>query len=570
MAAVLALLWLLGTGPAMAAGAAAVDGVDVERILAKMDRETKVAQLMLVGFDGIRVVPRRRNWAQTRQVGGVVLFSRNIVDLAQTGQLTRALQAQARQGVPIFVALDQEGGNVVRIREGATVLPGNMALGATREPALAYVAGQAVGIDLRLLGFNMNLAPVLDVNSNPQNPVIGIRSYGERPDLVASMGEWFIRGQQEMGVMSVAKHFPGHGDTQSDSHLAMPSINADMARLDALELVPFRQAIAAGVDAIMTAHIALPRLGERADLPATLSRRVLTDLLRQRLGFTGIVVTDDLEMQGVVQRFGRGRAAVLSVVAGADMPMVLGSDDAKEEVYQALLAAVHSGEIGQARLDQSVRRILQGKARRGLFGRSLEPLDQVIKSGNRNDVHLQVADRIARGAITLVRNHDDILPLRASLSRIVVLAPPGPFARRLAAEANVNVIITPYAPTREERQQIVARLRTLVPTADVWVAAVINRYHVDMVRSIRAATGSTPLALVSLASPYYLRQVPDAQAYVCTYSFLDAAQAAAAEAVLGRLSMTGRLPVSIPDFYAYGHRIEDRVGGATAAVDFSK
>ena len=561
MWAALALVGSMGTVMATAAAPA----VDVERILRGMTREQKVAQLMLVGFGGTRLTPHMRHWVQARQVGGVVLFSRNIVDLAQTGRLTRDLIAQVKKSVPIFVALDQEGGNVVRIREGATVLPGNMALGATREPALAYVAGQAVGIDLRLLGFNMNLAPVLDVNSNPQNPVIGVRSYGERADLVAGMGEWFVRGQQEMGVMSVAKHFPGHGDTQTDSHFGMPTITADMARLDEVELVPFRQVIGSGIDAIMTAHIALPRIGERADLPATLSRRILTDLLRERLKFAGVIVTDGLEMQGIVQRFGSGRAAVLAVVAGADMPMVLWSDQAKEEVYQALLGAVRTGEIGSARLDQSVRRILTAKAHRGLFGRTLEPLDQVIKSGNRNDVHLQVADRIAQAAVTLVRNHGDILPMRAE-ARVVVMAPPGPFARRLSEFPHVRVILTPYSPRREERVQIAARLAALAAEADLVMAVVVNRYHVDMVRALKLAVPRTPLALLSFASPYYLRQVPQAEAYVCTYSFLDSAQNAAAEAVLGKQPMRGRLPVSIPGFYAFGHRIEDRVSVAPTAV----
>ncbi|HET6344376.1 MAG TPA: glycoside hydrolase family 3 N-terminal domain-containing protein, partial [Myxococcota bacterium] len=245
--------------------------VSIEGVLAAMSPEEKVGQLLMVGFAGTQVNSQISHWVRDRHVGGVALFSRNIVDLAQTARFTRALTTLAGDGIPIFLALDQEGGNVVRVKDGAMLLPGNMALGATREPTLAYVAGQALAIDLRLLGFNMNLAPVLDVNSNPQNPVIGIRSYGERPDLVGYMGEWYVRGQQEMGVVAVAKHFPGHGDTQTDSHFAMPSIDADLGRLEEVELYPFKESIKAGLDAIMTAHIALPRLAEGIDLPATLS-----------------------------------------------------------------------------------------------------------------------------------------------------------------------------------------------------------------------------------------------------------------------------------------------------------
>src|SRR5690606_38358556 len=210
--------------------------VDIDQILANTSVEEKVGQLMMIGFGGTKVNPQIRHWLTERKVGGVALFSRNIEDLEQTSSFTREMEAAVGDGVPLFIALEQEGGNVVRVKEGATVLPGNMAMGATRSTALSYVAGQALGVDLRILGFNMNLAPVLDVNSNPRNPVIGIRSYGERADLVGKLGSWFIRGQQEMGVVAVAKHFPGHGDTYSDSHFSMPTIGADEKRLDEVEL----------------------------------------------------------------------------------------------------------------------------------------------------------------------------------------------------------------------------------------------------------------------------------------------------------------------------------------------
>lgn len=552
------------SGPPHTATAPAA--VNVDKVMAQMSLEEKVGQLLMVGFGGTEVNGQIAHWVRDRRVGGVALFSRNIVDLPQTAKFTRDLLALSDHGIPIFLALDQEGGNVVRVKDGATLLPGNMALGATREPTLAYVAGQALAIDLRLLGFNMNLAPVLDVNSNPANPVIGIRSYGERPDLVGYMGEWYVRGQQEMGVVAVAKHFPGHGDTQADSHFSMPSIDADINRLDDVELYPFKQAISAGLDAIMTAHIALPKVAERSDIPATLSHVMLTDILRKRLGFEGVVVTDGLEMQGIVQKYGTGRAAVMAILAGADMPMVLWSTESKEEVYQALLSAVHSGEISHARLNESVRRILSVKARRGLFNRKLEPLDVVLRSGNRNPVHEKVADRIAREAVTLVRNHNDVLPLKTSKPRrVVVLAPPGPFGKRLAEEPNVTVVTVPFVPSREQRRDAIAHLTALARDADVLVAAVVNRYHVEIVHSVQQQMAQLPIALLSFASPYYLKYLPEVDGYVCTYSYLDAAQVAAADAVLGHTRMTGRLPISIPGFYAYGHRVEDRLAAAPSA-----
>jgi beta-N-acetylhexosaminidase len=539
--------------------------VDIDRILASMTVEEKVGQLLVVGFGGTQVTPHIRKWVRDRHVGGVALFSRNIVNFEQIAKFTRELQQQTEGHIPIFIALDQEGGNVVRVKDGAVVLPGNMALGASRSPTLAYVAGQSLAIDLRLLGFNMNLAPVLDVNSNPKNPVIGIRSYGERPDLVAELGAWYVRGQQEMGVVAVAKHFPGHGDTQSDSHFAMPAINADIARLEAIELWPFRRAMEAGLDAVMTAHIALPRIAEDPHRPATLSRRILTGILRRRMGFDGIVVTDGLEMQGIVESYGSGRAAVLAVLAGADMPMILWTAKKKEEVYHSLLKAVRSGEISRKRLDKSVHRILKVKARRGLFLRDTEPLEVVLPGGNMNPVHAQVSSRIAREAVTLVRNHGDVLPLRSVRYRTVtVVAPPGGFGRIMAREPNVEVVTVPYIPNRSRRREEAARAISSAKGSDLLIVAVVNRYHVEMARQITSALPHLPVALLSFASPYYLMSLPEADAYVCTYSYLEMAQVAAAHAVLGQVPMTGRLPISIPGFYPYGHRVERAVAGLPA------
>ena len=540
--------------------------IDVDAIIASMTVEEKVGQLLMIGFGGTHVTPHIRFWVRERHVGGVALFSRNITGLEQTARFTRELHALTADSTPMFVALDQEGGNVVRVREGAMILPGNMALGATRSPTLAYVAGQGLAIDLRLLGFNMNLAPVLDVNSNPKNPVIGVRSYGEKPDLVAELGSWYVRGQQEMGVVAVAKHFPGHGDTQSDSHFSMPSIDADMSRLNEIELAPFRAAIDAGLDAVMTAHIALPRISEDPRVPATLSTRVIGGILREQLGFEGVVITDGLEMQGIVEQYGSGKAAVLAILAGADMPMILWTPKKKEEVYQALLEAVRSGEISHERLDQSVHRILTAKNKRGLFERKLEPLETVLQGGNKNVVHQQVARRIAREAVTLVRNHGDVLPLRSVRYRkVAVLAPPGAFASILGKEPNVEVLTVPYIPSRERRKEDVAEAIDIARDADLLVMAVMNRYHVEMAKQVTKALPYLPVAIVSLASPYYITSVPDIDAYVCTYSYLDDAQTAAANAVLGRAPMLGKLPVTIPGMYPYGYRVPEP-GEPTPAV----
>jgi beta-N-acetylhexosaminidase len=527
--------------------------IDVQ--IARMSTADKVGQLMLVGFAGTDLTPEMRRWVQERHVGGVVLFSRNMTSFSQTATLTRKLHACAT--TPLFVALDQEGGSVARIKEGAISLPGNMALGATRDPALAYVAGQALAIDLRLLGFNMNLAPVLDVNSNPRNPVIGVRSYGEDPKLVGTLGAWYVRGQQEMGVVAVAKHFPGHGNAASDSHFGLPQVVVSKKHFEKVELVPFKQAIAAGLDAIMTAHIAFPNIAEAKNTPATLSHAVLTNILRRKLRFEGIVVTDGLEMQGV-EKAGVGAAAVKAILAGADMPMVLWTAQAREQVYRALLAAVRSGEISATRLDQSVRRILSVKQRRGLFDEPLEPLAEVVKHHN-NALHDRVSETIAQQSITLVRNRADVLPVRLSRYRkVVVLAPQGEFAK-LLQQPQIAVFTVPQVMREDQRKIVKAQMIAFAQDADLILFAVQNRYHIDIAKDVFKALPQIPSAVVSLGSPYYLTLLPDVDAFVCSYGALAISQTAAAQAILGTVPMPGHLPISIPGFYPYGYREEENL-----------
>ena len=551
---VLALAWMLCASPAYGK-LQPQDNNDIERIIDSMTLEEKVGQLLLIGFSGKKVTSHIRRWVGERKVGGVAIFARNIESTGQIARFTRGIQSLTRKSVPVFVSLDQEGGNVVRLKDGATVLPGNMALGATRSTALSYVAGQALGTDLKRLGFNMNLAPVLDVNSNPKNPVIGIRSYGEKPELVGALGTWFVRGQQEAGVTGVAKHFPGHGDTHADSHFAMPSISTDVNRLRNIELKPFQRAIDAGLDAVMTAHIALPKVAEEPDLPATLSYRILTEELRERMGFKGIVITDGLEMQGIIEKYGAGTAAVQAVLAGADMAMILWTNRKKEEVYRSLIRAVERGTISMERLDQSVRRILRVKLKRGIFKRDTPPLRAVLRDGNRNKLHSKIADRIATESVTLVRNHGDMLPLRSVRYRkVVVMSPSGEFASAMAKPRFTKVFRVPYRPSRARRASEVRRLVAEGRDADALVMVAVNRYHINMIKEVTRQLPHVPVTVVSFASPYYLENMPDVDGYICTYGYQKASQRAAAKAVLGGAAMTGRLPVTIPNFYNYGHR----------------
>ena len=527
--------------------AARVDG-----LLAHMTLEEKVGQLLFVGFGGYQVDPGGAiaQLVGGHHVGGVALFSRNVRSLRQVAHLTRTLRTLPE--IAPFIAVDQEGGNVVRLETPATVLPGNMTLGASRDPALARRAGADVGRSLERLGFNMNLAPVLDVNANPRNPVIGVRSFGEDPGLVAELGTQYILGLQSQGVVAVAKHFPGHGDTATDSHYGLPTVPYGLKRLMSVELVPFKAAIDAGLDAVMTAHIALPAIEGRPHVPATVSHKILTGILRRRLGFTGIVLTDGLEMEGIVKEYGSGVAAVKAIQAGADMVLILWTREKKEEVWRHLLAAVRSGAISRTRLDTSVRRILTVKVERGILDEAPPPVDAALAALERDHDGAKVAQAIANQGLTLVRAHAGLTPLDRD-AHVVILSADRTFGRTLShALQHAKLVHTPAIPTRRRRADDLARTLRLARHADVVVVGVVNDYQAVMTRMLLRRT-RTPVVAVSLGSPYRLHEFPGVEGYLCAYSYQPSAARAAARFLAGDGPAPGRLPVTLPGFYDRGH-----------------
>jgi len=338
-----------------------------------MTLHEKIGQMLLFGWSGDTPDASRTVNAHAAAlvdefaVGGVVLMGRNVGPPEQTRATIAELQgrAKARGLPPLFVAVDQEGGRVQRLGPPHyPAHPAARAVGETRDPEQARSEARRIGEELRDLGFNWDFAPVLDVNNNPQNPVIGDRAYGSDPALVAAMGAQTVRGfQEDAGILACGKHFPGHGDTDTDSHHALPRIGHDRVRLDAVELVPFRAALEAGLVAVMTSHILFPALD--AHLPATLSPAVLTGLLREELGFKGLIITDDLEMKGVADGWGSAEAAVLAVLAGADLLLCCHTWETQREIRQALVQAVETRRLSEARMDASVARIAAAKARWG-------------------------------------------------------------------------------------------------------------------------------------------------------------------------------------------------------------
>ena len=323
-----------------------------------MTLKEKIGQMFMVGFDG--AVPSKTVLRLIREarLGGVILFARNLQSPAQTAQLSNALQSQS-QKMPVLISIDQEGGRVSRLPKGFSIFPGGAQLAACHSPEWVYRVAEATAKELRAVGINMNLAPVLDVATHPANPVIGDRAFGANPVLVSTLGLTMIAGFQDNNVIACGKHFPGHGDTGADSHKELPRVAQGLRRLREVELRPFLHTIQNGLASIMTAHVLYPALDP--DEPATLSRRIVTGLLREGMGFKGVVITDDLEMAAISDRHGPGEAAVKAIEAGADLVLICHDEDKQLAAMEAVARAVKQKRISEARIEQSLLRILQMK-----------------------------------------------------------------------------------------------------------------------------------------------------------------------------------------------------------------
>ncbi len=497
------------------------------------------------------------------RVGGVVMSLGSPIEVAEK---VNALQRQS--SLPLLVTSDVEPG-LGRLEGGvfspgtlaagsATVLPSNMAIGATRRIEHAREAGRITGEESRAVGIHLAFAPTVDVNNNPANPVINVRSFGEDPLLVAAMGTAFVEGMQEVGVAATIKHFPGHGDTDTDSHNALPVVMASQERLYALELVPFRSAIDAGVAAVMSAHIALPSITQDRT-PATLSPAIMTGLLRDSLGFRGLVVTDAMDMRGVGSGYDNATSATLAVKAGADV--LLMPPDVPVAI-EAVATAVERGEIPASRITESVRRILALKLRTGAIQRPIVPLDS-LRDVVGQRAHRARAQIIAEDAITLLRDSTRALPLATTEPTLVltyaaendVLAGrPFTAEMRSALLSMRSARITPATPrsrldslvrNRTERLVIATFVRTIEGEGRFAIAEHVAKW-VDSVAATR------PVNVVAFSSPYVLREIPRVSGFVAAYGRGDAMERAAARAITGQSPMRGVTPTSLPGFFAAG------------------
>ena len=525
----------------------------------------------MLAFEGYDVPARIRTWIQERNPAGFTIFRPlNVQTPAQVRTLTTELQAIATQAgqPPLIIGADQEGGQLNALGEEMTLFPGSMALGATRDANLAWRVGQTMGRELAALGINVNYAPNCDINTNPNNPACGARAFSDEPALAAELAAAYVGGMQADGVAATIKHFPGKGEAKIDSHYAMPVIDHSKERLAQMELRPFQASINAGAKLVMTGHFAIPALTSSTELPATLSRAVMRDFVRDDLGFEGVVITDALDMGAISQGAGQIIDVITAVRAEVDLLLLTKSAEVQERLYAGLQLAYSRGLIQDRHLKPSLRRIMALK--QWVRATPQPPLEAVACTAHQN-----LAQTVANRSMTLVRNDAGLLPLRlAPDARIAVIMPQpkdltpadtSSFIRPTLATAvrahhsHADEIITSHPPTATE----IAALREKAAKYDLLIigtiSASMDEMQADLVNELLAT--AVPAITVALRTPYDLTVYPQSQTHLCTYSILPVAMHALAAALWGEIPFQGRLPVQLGELYSFGHGLS-AVNGA--------
>jgi beta-N-acetylhexosaminidase len=625
LAAVLSVSVLAGSKPAKVSAE-----TDVKAIVEGMSVDEKIGQMLMPDF---------RNWQKQGEskatgftvmndevgsiikkyhLGGVILFAENVVGTEQTARLTDGLQ-KASSELPLFITIDQEGGIVTRLQTG-TNLPGNMALGAARSEKYAYQTGEIIGKELSSLGINVNFGPAVDVNNNPANPVIGVRSFSSNPELVSKLGIQTIKGLQSQNMAATTKHFPGHGDTSVDSHYGLPLVSHDKERLRSVELVPFQKAIDEGVDMVMTAHVQFPAFddttytskkdGQEIMVPATLSKKVLTGLLREEMGFEGVIVTDALNMKAIADNFGQEEAVVLALKSGVDIALMpaqvnsLQMEGNLSSVFNAVKKAIDTGDLPIEQVNSSVQRILELKEKRGILTPNSKPIDEKVENALNvvgNQGHLKKEKKMAEDAVTLLKNEDKTLPFKPKKNdKVLVLAP---FADQVEAmtrsiqelkDKKKEIKVTGYAFSGKSFNEDVA---AMIEEADYVITgsyvvkndpAVNDGVIDDTVQDSSKWATAFPRAvmkdaeaknkefvLMSLRNPYDAANFKEAKAVLAVYGFKGYSNGAnrqpnipaGIKTIFGESKPKGKLPVDIPSvthpeeiLYKFGHGLDIRSG----------
>jgi beta-N-acetylhexosaminidase len=555
------------------------DSAWVESEIRSLSPRERVAQLIMPWVPGEYAAvgspeyEQVRGWVQDDKVGGLVLSIG--LPLSYAAKLNHM---QKIATVPLLIASDMENGTGMRLggsyalpsllpQGGGTVFPPVMALGATRSEDLAYQLGKVLGSEARAVGVHLVFGPVLDVNANPLNPIINVRSFGEDPALVSRLSSAYIRGARESGLMTTGKHFPGHGDTETDSHIGLPTIRADRAHLDAVDLPPFRTAVGNGIDAIMTAHIAvIGILGDSAP-PATLSSYFMTDVLRNDMRFHGLLVTDAMTMGGIANRYGATEPLVLALQAGTDILLMPHS---VTEAINTVMSAIESGRLTQARIDESVRRVLRLKAQAGLrSGRlvDLNAVDTIVNTPARSGVAAEVAEK----SVTLARDNMSAVPLAKTLKNILSITYADAsdlLAGRIFNQElrSAGYRVTAVGVDSRSTQAELDALKVQADSADVIVASayVFPRESSGSIGTQggfsalveQLAVSKKNVVAISFGNPYLVSAFPSVPAYLLGWGSAPVSQRAVAAALTGAKPISGRLPISIPPSFKVGDGLD--------------
>jgi beta-N-acetylhexosaminidase len=525
------------------------------KLLASLSVEQRAGQTMAVAFHGTRVTSAVEEMIRARGIGGVVLRAENAPDAPALARICADLQRIAAEAKipPLFLALDQEGGSVARVGVGMTIFPSQMALAATPDPVAAVQRAATITAgELRASGINWNFAPVADVNNEPLNPIIGNRSFGSDPARVGTLVAAMVRAYAAAGLLCCAKHFPGHGAATVDSHVGLPTIDVDRSRLDRVELQPFRAAIAAGVPAIMLAHLVVPALDPTPSLPVSLSRRVATDLLRRELGFAGLTVTDDLEM-GALATIGQAAAGEQALKAGADFLLFRFDEDAQREGHRLITIAIRNNSLPN--LDATLMRLLDAKVRYGILEAAIPPAPD-------HAANAAAALDIARSSITLLHNDGKALPLRG---RVYAIATTAADLTRLPGDSDLATELEGARPDVVGRkvgtnvsEAIITTAVEEAKAADVVVAGVADvGINDDQLKLVTRLAAVRPTVLVSLRGPYDVRFAPNVAACVCAYDGRVPSLRAVIEVVTGARKPVGAVPVAVSSRYPLGSGLRD-------------
>ncbi|MBL0106569.1 MAG: glycoside hydrolase family 3 C-terminal domain-containing protein [Ignavibacteria bacterium] len=538
-----------------------------ENKLNSMTLREKIAQMIITNSFGYALdnnsaeYKRLSNLIVNEKVGGVIFFKGNSV---QQAELTNSLQSLSE--TPLLISADYERGTKMRLDDGS-LFPSNMALGATRNPELAYLMGIQIAKECRSIGVHQNYAPVVDVNNNSLNPIINVRSYGEDPSLVSSMSEKFIKGLQEGNVIATAKHFPGHGDTDIDSHSDLPVLNFSRERLDNLELIPFKNAIKNNVMSVMIAHLSLPSLDAEANVPASLSKNIVEGLLINELKFNGLIVTDALNMAGVVKHFSVREVALRCVNAGIDLILM---PQGETESIDAIENAVNNGSISEERINLSAKKILNAKSWLKLDENKLSDVSKVSSIVN-SDESMKISQQIADESITLVKNSYNILPftMASEMSCLIVSMNNG------NEKANSDFFLSKFNEENKFKSTSffdltgdVINSNEILSEASSYDVVIVPVYakvkiktgtvglpqsQLDLINSL--ISNGKKVVVVSFGNPYLIQGFPEVGSYICAYADAETSINSVIKSFYGTIKYKGKLPVSISNEFKYGDGI---------------